>query len=56
MRIQPATSQPVGIEHKPAPAPKAAPATEQRAATVQISKAALEAATKADADGDGDGR
>jgi hypothetical protein len=56
MRIQPATSQPVHIEPKAAPTPKAAPAAEQPAATVKISKAALEAATKPDADGDGDGR
>jgi len=57
MRIQATSNQPVQIERKPPTAAKAAPAVEQPAAKINISQAALHAASgKADADGDGDGR
>ena len=56
MRIQAAANPQVQVERKPPPAAKAAPAAEQPAATVNISKAALHAlAGAADTDGDGDG-
>jgi len=54
MRIQATSNQPVQIERKPPTAAKAAPAVEQPAAKINISQAALHAASgKADADGDG---
>jgi hypothetical protein len=57
MRIQPASTQQIQVDRRPAPATKATPAAEQPAATVKISQAAVQAATsKGDADGDGDGR
>ena len=57
MRIQPTSNQQTQVERKPASAARAASPAAQRAATVNISQAALQAAaSKGDADGDGDSR